>query len=161
MSHRTLNGSPRQLAIAKLAAQGLRNKEIAIKLGITEATVKVHLKAFFARNRIENRTALVSILGPVWPAHAAQAAPVSQEDGELLEFISSGFTNGELADVLDQSVQLVRSRVRELLRLMKVRNRTEAVNAWLDFKNRSTPRVGPVVISAPSRQPLFETRGAA
>jgi FixJ family two-component response regulator len=35
--------TPRQREVARLAAGGLRNREIATKLGISEKTVKAHI----------------------------------------------------------------------------------------------------------------------
>ncbi len=48
--------SPRELEALSLVARGLPNKQIARKLGITEATVKAHLTAVFRTIGAENRT---------------------------------------------------------------------------------------------------------
>lgn len=50
--------SPKERAIANLVSQGLRNKEIAAELGITEGTVKVHLHRMYEKVGVTNRTEL-------------------------------------------------------------------------------------------------------
>lgn len=50
--------SPRERDLVTLVRQGLRNREIAEKLGITEGTVKVYLHAVFAKTKVANRTEL-------------------------------------------------------------------------------------------------------
>jgi two-component system nitrate/nitrite response regulator NarP len=64
----TIDGSPesdplgalttREKAIASLIAQGLRNREVASELGLTEGTVKVYLHNMYAKLGVENRTEL-------------------------------------------------------------------------------------------------------
>jgi len=49
----------RQQEILHLLQHGLRNKEIASKLGIKEATVKVHIRAIFRLFRVNNRHAAI------------------------------------------------------------------------------------------------------
>ena len=48
--------SKREAAILSLLVQGTSNKVIAYKLQITEATVKVHVKAILRKIRVRNRT---------------------------------------------------------------------------------------------------------
>jgi two-component system nitrate/nitrite response regulator NarL len=48
--------SPRELQILRLLVNGESNKAIARELAITEATVKVHLKALLRKVRVNNRT---------------------------------------------------------------------------------------------------------
>jgi two-component system nitrate/nitrite response regulator NarL len=48
--------SPREREILSLLTEGHSNKAIARILGITEATVKVHLKSLVRKIRVENRT---------------------------------------------------------------------------------------------------------
>jgi two-component system nitrate/nitrite response regulator NarP len=50
--------SPRERAVAGLVAQGLRNREIAGELGITEGTVKLHLHRIYEKLGVGNRTEL-------------------------------------------------------------------------------------------------------
>ena len=51
--------SPREKAIAALVQQGMRNKEVAAELGLTEGTVKVHLHKIFDKLGIKSRTELI------------------------------------------------------------------------------------------------------
>lgn len=51
--------SGRERAVASLARRGLRNKEIADELGLTEGTVKVHLHKVFDKLNIRGRTELI------------------------------------------------------------------------------------------------------
>lgn len=53
----TLSG--RERAVASLAQRGLRNKEIADELGLTEGTVKVHLHKVFDKLGLRSRTDLI------------------------------------------------------------------------------------------------------
>jgi two-component system, NarL family, nitrate/nitrite response regulator NarL len=48
--------SPRETEILHYLTVGCSNKTIALKLGIAEATVKVHLKALLRKIRVANRT---------------------------------------------------------------------------------------------------------
>jgi DNA-binding NarL/FixJ family response regulator len=50
--------TPREREIARLVADGLRNANIAARLGIAEATVAVHLKRIFAKLGIASRVDL-------------------------------------------------------------------------------------------------------
>lgn len=52
----------REREVARLAAQGLRNAEIAEALGITENTVKHHLKIAFQKMNIDRRGKLIEML---------------------------------------------------------------------------------------------------
>lgn len=51
--------TPREIAIVRLVAGGLRNKEIADKLCISEGTVKVHLHNIFEELKVDSRVALL------------------------------------------------------------------------------------------------------
>jgi two-component system nitrate/nitrite response regulator NarL len=55
--------SPRERQLVALVAQGLRNREIAVELGITEGTVKVYLHAIFGKLGVANRTELAMRAG--------------------------------------------------------------------------------------------------
>jgi two-component system, NarL family, nitrate/nitrite response regulator NarL len=48
----------RERELIELVRQGLRNRDIATELGVTEGTVKVYLHAIFDKLRVANRTEL-------------------------------------------------------------------------------------------------------
>ncbi len=54
--------TPRQRMALLLAGRGLPNKSIAIKMGITEGTVKLHLSATYKLLGVKNRTEAVFII---------------------------------------------------------------------------------------------------
>jgi DNA-binding NarL/FixJ family response regulator len=74
-AHNGLGLTPRQTDVLGLLARGLPNKSIARELGLSEATVKVHLLAIFrvlqARNRTEAVVAAQGRLGQVGPGSGA------------------------------------------------------------------------------------------
>ena len=53
--------TPREVEVVRLIAEGLRNKEIAFALGITEQTAKVHVKNILAKLSVNDRTAIIPI----------------------------------------------------------------------------------------------------
>lgn len=54
--------SDREREVALLAAEGLRNKEIAQKLFISEETVKSHIRSIFNKTNIDRWSKLVNLL---------------------------------------------------------------------------------------------------
>ena len=50
----------REAEVARLAAKGLRNRDIALTLGVSESTVKMHLGNVFTKLGIESRAALAA-----------------------------------------------------------------------------------------------------
>lgn len=51
----------RETDVLKLLAQGLRNKEIGANLGITEETAHGYIKSIFAKLKVQDRTAAVTV----------------------------------------------------------------------------------------------------
>jgi two-component system, NarL family, nitrate/nitrite response regulator NarL len=51
--------TPREMEIVRLVAQGLRNKELANRLSITEGTVKIHLHNIYDKLGVDGRLELV------------------------------------------------------------------------------------------------------
>lgn len=52
--------TPREVEVTKMVAAGLRNKDIASRLSITEGTVKFHLHSIYEKLRIDGRYALIN-----------------------------------------------------------------------------------------------------
>ncbi|AUX80280.1 response regulator CheY-like domain-containing protein (plasmid) [Sinorhizobium fredii] len=53
--------TPRELEISRLAAAGLRSREIALRLGIAPGTVKLHLHSVYSKLNITTRVELANI----------------------------------------------------------------------------------------------------
>ena len=53
--------TPREIDVLELVAEGLRNKEIASSLGLSETTVQVHVKNILSKLRVNDRTAAVNV----------------------------------------------------------------------------------------------------
>jgi two-component system NarL family response regulator len=59
VAHQSL--TPREVEVVDLISQGMRNKEIAGALGISEQTVKVHVKNVLAKLSVSDRSAVVAV----------------------------------------------------------------------------------------------------
>jgi DNA-binding NarL/FixJ family response regulator len=53
--------SPRQEEILTLIADGFTDKEIALRLGLRQRTVRTHLERLYARHGIHNRAGALTI----------------------------------------------------------------------------------------------------
>ena len=53
--------TPRELQVIELLSQGMRNKEIAVALGISEETVQVHLRNIYLKLNVNDRTAVLAV----------------------------------------------------------------------------------------------------
>ena len=63
--------SRRELELVQLVMQGLRNKEVAFRLGITEGTVKIHLHRIYEKLGVSSRMDLANYVRK----HLTQASP--------------------------------------------------------------------------------------
>ncbi len=70
--------SPRETEILSCLVNGLSNKEIAIRLDITEGTVKVHLKGVLKKIHVHNRTQAA-----IWAVQNGIVADVAKETREV------------------------------------------------------------------------------
>ena len=51
--------TPREIEVVRMIARGMRNKQIAEKLFITEGTVKIHLHNIYGKLKVDGRPALM------------------------------------------------------------------------------------------------------
>jgi DNA-binding NarL/FixJ family response regulator len=51
----------REIEVLKLLSEGMRNKEIAAALGITEGTAQIHVKNIFAKLHVSDRTSAMQV----------------------------------------------------------------------------------------------------
>jgi DNA-binding NarL/FixJ family response regulator len=50
----------REVQVVELVAQGMRNKEIGVSLGISETTVQVHVKNILSKLRVQDRSGAIT-----------------------------------------------------------------------------------------------------
>jgi DNA-binding NarL/FixJ family response regulator len=73
--------SPRQDEVISLIADGLTDKEIAVRLSLTQRTVRTYIERVFARHAIHNRAGAVRVwLG----AQRSRAGSGAGENADLL-----------------------------------------------------------------------------
>jgi LuxR family maltose regulon positive regulatory protein len=60
LSHNVISFTPREMAVLKYVSIGMRNKEIAAALFVSDDTVKKHLYNMFQKLSVKNRLSLVS-----------------------------------------------------------------------------------------------------
>ncbi len=53
--------TPREIEVLRMMAEGLGNKEIAVRLGISDHTVKFHISSILAKVGASSRTEAVTI----------------------------------------------------------------------------------------------------
>lgn len=53
--------TPRELDLLKLLAKGLKNKELALEMSVSQHTIAWHLKNLYAKLHVDNRTAAVTV----------------------------------------------------------------------------------------------------
>jgi DNA-binding NarL/FixJ family response regulator len=53
--------SEREVAVLELVAVGQANKQVALQLGVSEETVKAHLKSIFAKLNVADRTHAITV----------------------------------------------------------------------------------------------------
>jgi DNA-binding NarL/FixJ family response regulator len=53
--------TPREIQVVRLIAEGVRNKAIAVALGISEQTAKVHVKNILSKLRVNDRAAVIAV----------------------------------------------------------------------------------------------------
>jgi DNA-binding NarL/FixJ family response regulator len=52
--------TPREVEVLEAVGEGLHNKEVALALGISEDTVKVHVKRILLKLNVDDRTGAVT-----------------------------------------------------------------------------------------------------
>lgn len=121
-----LSGRERMACI--WAAAGLSNKEIARRMGISEATVKVHLKAAMRKMAIESRCALVAIVRPV--GLVGKDVEVSPEEAAFLRHIYAARSYGYIASASGDSDSVTKAKARALFAKIGVPGRVQAARWW-------------------------------
>jgi DNA-binding NarL/FixJ family response regulator len=57
--------TPQQVRVLMMLGEGLLNKQIAFKLGVSEATIKAHVSAILQKLGVDSRTQAVIAIGKI------------------------------------------------------------------------------------------------
>ncbi len=115
--------TPTQKIIARLAAAGLRNREIATALYVSEKTVETHIAAVLGALGTTNRVGIGRELAgdEVDPQFAEQVTP-RQRDVAVL--VARGLSNAAISRSLGISGKTVEKHVADLFDRLQVRSRS-------------------------------------
>lgn len=73
--------APREIEILKYVSEGLKNIEIAQKLGISISTVASYMRRIFLKLDVKNRTAAVAVASRAGMAESGDGSTVDDRDG--------------------------------------------------------------------------------
>lgn len=65
--------TPQQVRVLMMLGEGLLNKQIAFKLGVSEATIKAHVSAILQKLGVDSRTQAVIAIGKLEPSNWQRA----------------------------------------------------------------------------------------
>ncbi|MDP9238171.1 MAG: LuxR C-terminal-related transcriptional regulator [Chloroflexota bacterium] len=117
--------TPREQEVIELLSTGLTNEEIARQLDISLDGVKYHVSGILRRLRVENRREAASLhLG-------TEGGVLTPRELEVIELLSTGLTNEEIARQLGISLDGVKYHVSAILRRLDVGSRREAASLHL------------------------------
>lgn len=117
--------TPAQTTVAKLAAEGKPNREIARTLGCSEAVVKIHIKAAMKTCGVTSRTAFVHVFPPP-TVDAAPDVALGNREAQVLALVSQGRPNKQIGLDLGISEATVKVYLKSVLAKLRLSNRTEA-----------------------------------
>ncbi len=78
--------TPKQVEVLSLAADGLSNRQIAIRLGISEGTVKLHMSAIYLKLNVERRAEAIVLARRLEEVRAQQMHRAERGD-EVLNWL--------------------------------------------------------------------------
>ena len=118
----------RQRLVAVLAAQGLRNKEIAARLFISERTVEGHIAAVLDALGAPSRVRIGQHL-PETAAPGADLSVLTPRQSGVAALVAAGRSNAEIAAELGISEKTVEKHLADLFGRLGVQSRTAVAAA--------------------------------
>ena len=144
-----LSLTPAQQTVARLAARGLRNHEIARLLVVSTRTVETHVAAVLDTLGVSNRVGIVTSAASGRTAQPAVLARLSPRQRDVATELVAGRTNGQIAERLSIGTKAVEQHVRGILRTLDVDSRAAAVARLVGEPGTATGGTHATVAPAP------------
>ena len=78
LAQRLATLTPQQVRVLMMLGEGLLNKQIAFKLGVSEATIKAHVSAILQKLAVDSRTQAVISVGRLGGVDWSKAQPAAE-----------------------------------------------------------------------------------
>ncbi|WP_254615695.1 LuxR C-terminal-related transcriptional regulator [Cupriavidus basilensis] len=138
----------RQRSVLVLMQEGLLNKDIAQRMGLTEHTVKEHVSAILKRLGVRTRFQAVSRMKRLnehdQSFEPAQSTPITPEElgltqrqGAVLVQLLEGLPNKLIARNLGLSLNTVKEHVSAILQRLDLRTRSQVISRMKHFRVRA------------------------
>jgi DNA-binding NarL/FixJ family response regulator len=118
--------SPLEREIMRLVSEGLTNGEIAVRVHLSQDTVKQHTRALYARLGVSGRASAVDLVRRLGVLPAQRTGRISPREHEVLRVLATGATNAEIARRLGLSPHTVKQHTCSIYRKLGARNRAQA-----------------------------------
>ena len=117
--------TPSELAVARLVASGVTNREAAERLFLSPHTVSTHLRHAFTKLGIRSRVQLVRLVAEHEGAAELPWDELTPAQRRVAELVAEGLSNQEVAERLVVSSHTVATHLRHAYVKLGVRTRTE------------------------------------
>ncbi|MBK7402325.1 MAG: hypothetical protein IPJ34_40330 [Myxococcales bacterium] len=107
--------TPSEIDVLKLSARGLSTKLVAYALGIAPPTVSLRLGSAASKLGLTSRTELVRVAALFSRDPVLREAKLSRTEEEILELVSQGYSNNEIAGLRNRSPRTIANQVARLL----------------------------------------------
>ncbi|MBM7518205.1 response regulator transcription factor [Nocardioides nitrophenolicus] len=118
--------TPTQTVVARLAARGLRNQEIAELLVVSPRTVEVHVAAVLDVLGVTSRVGIVGAARPAAVLDQTVLDRLTPRQRQVAAALTAGRSNAEIALELSLGVKTVEKHVSAVLRSLRVSSRAAA-----------------------------------
>ena len=121
--------SQSELAVARLVASGLTNRDVAGRLFLSPHTVSTHLRHAFAKLGIRSRVDLVRLVAEHDQPTELAWETLTPAEARVAELVAAGLSNQAVAERLVVSTNTVATHLRHAFAKLGIRTRTELANA--------------------------------
>lgn len=116
--------SDRQQVVARLAARGLRNREIGAQLFLSERTVEGHLAAVLEALGAPRRMSIAPLLPEDDPREGTSGITgLTHRQRQVVTLVATGQTNAQIAATLQVSAKTVEKHLADAFRRLGVQSR--------------------------------------